>query len=85
MFFLSDDEKFLVKTMRKNECETFTAMLPEYYGHIESNPDTLLTRFYGVYGIKDAGRTVSQVACGERSDLSFLGWRRLRLVLFRPD
>lgn len=59
MFFLSDDEKFLVKTMRKSECQTMIEMLPQYYRHIESNPDSLLTRFYGVYGVKQVhGRTV---------------------------
>ncbi len=29
MFFLSDDQKFLVKTMRKSEIHTLIAMLPE--------------------------------------------------------
>lgn len=31
MFFLSDDERFLVKTMRKTEIRTLITMLPEYY------------------------------------------------------
>lgn len=29
MFFLSDDEKFLIKTMRKSEIKTLIAMLPQ--------------------------------------------------------
>jgi len=28
MFFLSDDERFLIKTMRKNELRTLVDMLP---------------------------------------------------------
>jgi hypothetical protein len=31
MFFLSDDERFLVKTMRKTEIHTLLGMLPQYY------------------------------------------------------
>ncbi|PNH12633.1 Phosphatidylinositol 4-phosphate 5-kinase 9 [Tetrabaena socialis] len=31
MFFLSDDERFLVKTMRKTEIRTLIDMLPQYY------------------------------------------------------
>jgi hypothetical protein len=29
MFFLSDDERFIVKTMRKSEIRTLIAMLPQ--------------------------------------------------------
>ncbi len=31
MFFLSDDERFLIKTMRKTEIKTLIEMLPKYY------------------------------------------------------
>ena len=62
LFFLSDDEKFLVKTMRKSESKTLIEMLPQYYKHMESNPGSLVTRFYGVYGVKQVhGRTVRRV------------------------
>lgn len=52
LFFLSDDQKFLVKTMRKSEIHTLIAMLPGYYKHMETNGDSLVPRFFGVYGIK---------------------------------
>ena len=62
LFFLSDDEKFLVKTMRKSESKTLIDMLPAYYRHMEANPGSLITRFYGVYGVKQVhGRTVRSV------------------------
>ena len=66
LFFLSDDEKFLVKTMRKSESKTLIDMLPAYYRHMEANPGSLITRFYGVYGVKQVhGRTVRSVVwCG---------------------
>jgi 1-phosphatidylinositol-4-phosphate 5-kinase len=55
MFFLSDDEKFLIKTTRKNEMKTLIDLLPAYYRHMEANPGSLVTRFYGVHGVKMVG------------------------------
>ncbi len=32
---------------------------PQYYAHMVANPDSLVPRFYGVYGVKQVhGRTV---------------------------
>ncbi|KAG2487447.1 hypothetical protein HYH03_014014 [Edaphochlamys debaryana] len=59
MFFLSDDERFLVKTMRKTEIRTLIDMLPKYYSYMESQPANLVIRFFGVHGVKQVhGRTV---------------------------
>ncbi|KAJ9521064.1 hypothetical protein QJQ45_022785 [Haematococcus lacustris] len=59
LFFLSDDEQYIIKTMRKSEIKTLMAMLPEYYHHMERSKESLVTRFYGVYGVKQVhGRTV---------------------------
>jgi 1-phosphatidylinositol-4-phosphate 5-kinase len=61
LFYISYDDRFLIKTMRRNEMKTFLKMLPDYYQHIQSNPHTLLTKFYGLYRIKmrsKAGRKV---------------------------
>ncbi|GFR45455.1 hypothetical protein Agub_g6852 [Astrephomene gubernaculifera] len=59
MFFLSDDERFLVKTMRKTEIRTLIDMLPKYYSYMESQPGNLVIRFFGVHGVKQLhGRTV---------------------------
>jgi len=59
MFFLSDDEKFIIKTMRKSESKVLVEMLQSYYTHMEANPDSLVPRYYGVHGVKQVhGRTV---------------------------
>jgi 1-phosphatidylinositol-4-phosphate 5-kinase len=61
LFYISHDDRFLIKTMRRNEMKTFLKMLPAYYQHIQSNPHTLLTKFYGLYRIQmhsKAGRKV---------------------------
>ena len=56
MFFLSDDEKFLIKTTRKSEIKTLIEMLPAYFKHMEAYPGSLVTRFYGVHGVKQVGK-----------------------------
>jgi hypothetical protein len=54
-----DDERFLVKTMRKGEAHVLLDMLPAYYEHVQRHPHTLLTRFFGVHRITPAhGRAV---------------------------
>ncbi|KAG2429639.1 hypothetical protein HXX76_010869 [Chlamydomonas incerta] len=59
MFFLSDDERFLVKTMRKTEIKTLLELLPKYYSYMEGQPQNLVIRFFGVHGVKQVhGRTV---------------------------
>lgn len=52
LFYISHDDRFLIKTMRRNEMRTLLAMLPQYYEHIQNNPHTLVTKFYGLYRIK---------------------------------
>ena len=47
VFFVSQDERFIIKTMRKEEVKLLLRALPQYYAHVATHPDTLLTRFYG--------------------------------------
>ncbi|KAK9815589.1 hypothetical protein WJX72_006406 [[Myrmecia] bisecta] len=65
VFFLSDDDRFLIKTVRKDEMRILLDLIPKYYRHCETNPDTLLTRFYGVHRVKPInGRKVRFVVMG---------------------
>lgn len=52
LFYISHDDRYLIKTMRRNEMKTFISMLPYYFDHVQSNPHTLVTKFYGLYRIK---------------------------------
>ena len=52
LFYISHDDRYLIKTMRRNEMKTFLSMLPHYFDHVQSNPHTLVTKFYGLYRIK---------------------------------
>jgi 1-phosphatidylinositol-4-phosphate 5-kinase len=59
VFFVSQDERFIIKTMRKEEVKLLLRTLPLYYAHVASHPDTLISRFYGIHRITLAsGRKV---------------------------
>jgi 1-phosphatidylinositol-4-phosphate 5-kinase len=51
-FFFSHDRKFLIKTMRLDEMNSFFSMIKSYYKHVKNNRDSILARIYGVYTIK---------------------------------
>eukprot|EP00775_Hariotina_reticulata_P005077 gene5077-5318_t len=59
MFLLSEDERFLVKTMRKSEMRVLMEMLPAYTKHMEKYPHSLITRFFGLHKVTPLhGRSV---------------------------
>jgi len=51
-FFFTHDTQFLIKTMSKVECKFLRKILPQYYAYVMANPNTLLTRFYGIHRVK---------------------------------
>ncbi len=51
-FFYTHDRKYMIKTVTQSECKFLRKILPAYYAHIAQNPQTLLTRFYGVHRVK---------------------------------
>ena len=55
VFYLSDDERFLVKTVSREEARLLLARIPAYFRHCAAHPRTLLTRFYGVHRVKALG------------------------------
>lgn len=64
MFFLTDDERFIIKSARKAEVSTLLTLLPAYHKHLGAHPDSLIARFYGVYGIKQKGLGAKTVCEG---------------------
>ena len=60
VFYLSDDDRFMIKTIRGEEVRLLLSLLPAYHAHCRAHPDTLLTRFHGLHRVKPAsGATVS--------------------------
>ncbi|MCO5575956.1 hypothetical protein L7F22_029763 [Adiantum nelumboides] len=55
IFFLSHDDRFLIKTLRRPELKVLLKMLPSYYNHVCKYENTLITKFFGLHRIKLAG------------------------------
>ncbi|EFC37710.1 phosphatidylinositol-4-phosphate 5-Kinase [Naegleria gruberi] len=55
LFFFSADMQYMLKTVTKKESKFLRKILPDYYNHVMANPNTLITRFYGMYSIKPRG------------------------------
>ncbi|KAL6749605.1 PIP5K-domain-containing protein [Haematococcus lacustris] len=58
VFFLSHDDRFFVKTLRKGEVLLLYNMLPIYCKHMAHHPHSLLTRFFGLHRIKTVSKQV---------------------------
>lgn len=50
-FFITLDNRFLIKTINQAEMSEMNNFLPHYFKYIASNPDTLLTRVLSVFSI----------------------------------
>ncbi|KAB8089574.1 hypothetical protein EE612_014541 [Oryza sativa] len=52
VFFLSQDDRFMIKTLRKSEVQVLLRMLPKYYHHVRTYENTLITKFFGLHRVK---------------------------------
>ena len=51
-FYFSRDYKYIIKTIHHAEHKFLRKILREYYNHVQSNPNTLLSQFYGLHRVK---------------------------------
>eukprot|EP00210_Caulerpa_lentillifera_P003479 g3319.t1 len=51
IFYLSHDDRFIIKTMKASEMKHLFAKLSIYYEHMRKNPQTLVTKFYGLHRV----------------------------------
>lgn len=51
-FFYSSDGKYMVKTMTTAESKFLRRILPDYFKHCCSNPNTMIAKFCGMYRVK---------------------------------
>jgi 1-phosphatidylinositol-4-phosphate 5-kinase len=49
MFFLTNDDEFILKTVMHKESEFLQKLLPGYYMNLNQNPHTLLPKFFGMF------------------------------------
>lgn len=47
LFYLTEDEMFIIKTVDHSEAGFLLKLLPQYYMNIVQNPRTLLPKFFG--------------------------------------
>ncbi|EEP75695.1 phosphatidylinositol-4-phosphate 5-kinase its3 [Uncinocarpus reesii 1704] len=58
-FYFSRDYKYIIKTIHHAEHKLLRRILRDYYEHIENNPNTLISQFYGLHRVKMAyGRKI---------------------------
>lgn len=51
-FFYSPDGKYMIKTMTNTESKFLRRITPHYFHHCAMNPNTLITKFLGMYRVK---------------------------------
>lgn len=51
-FYFSRDYKYIIKTIHHAEHKFLRKILKNYYTHVENNPNTLLSQFYGLHRVK---------------------------------
>ncbi|XVF00693.1 hypothetical protein REPUB_Repub04eG0023300 [Reevesia pubescens] len=57
IFYVSHDDKFVIKTLKRSELKVLLKMLPKYYNHVKEHENTLITKFFGLHRITLPGRT----------------------------
>ncbi|VFQ92107.1 unnamed protein product [Cuscuta campestris] len=60
-FYLTNDDKYMIKTMKKSEVKVFIRMLPAYYSHVRAFENTLVTKFFGLHCVKMTGTAQKKV------------------------
>ncbi|XP_020102881.1 LOW QUALITY PROTEIN: phosphatidylinositol 4-phosphate 5-kinase 1-like [Ananas comosus] len=55
IFYLTQDDRFMIKTVKKSEVKVLIRMLHSYYQHVCRYHNTLVTKFYGVHCVKPIG------------------------------
>ncbi|KAI7739492.1 hypothetical protein M8C21_003789, partial [Ambrosia artemisiifolia] len=54
-FYLTQDDRFMIKTVKKSEVKVLIKMLPSYYEHVCRYENSLVTKFFGVHCVKPVG------------------------------
>ncbi|CAJ1958927.1 unnamed protein product [Sphenostylis stenocarpa] len=60
-FYLTNDDRYMIKTMKKAEAKVFMRMLPAYYKHVRAFENTLVTKFFGLHCVKLTGSAQKKV------------------------
>ncbi|KAL5982602.1 Phosphatidylinositol 4-phosphate 5-kinase 1 [Asimina triloba] len=55
-FYLTQDDRFMIKTLKKSEVKVLLRMLPSYYKHFCHYENSLVAKFFGLHCVKPVGR-----------------------------
>lgn len=58
VFYVSQDDQFIIKTVQHKEAEFLQKLLPGYYMNLQQNKRTLLPKFFGLYCYQSLGKNV---------------------------
>ncbi|XP_014489750.1 phosphatidylinositol 4-phosphate 5-kinase 5-like isoform X3 [Vigna radiata var. radiata] len=81
-FYLTNDDKYMIKTMKKAEVKVLLRLLPSYYNHFRDYKNTLLTKYYGLHCVKLNGpiqKKVRFIIMGNLFSSEFITHRRYDL------
>lgn len=51
-FYLINDDRYMIKTMKKSEVTALLRMLSAYYNHFRAYENSLVTKYYGLHCVK---------------------------------
>eukprot|EP00347_Sterkiella_histriomuscorum_P008734 403343955 len=51
LFYYTEDQKYMLKTISRDEFKKLKEILKQYYNHIQNNPFTLITKFFGLHKV----------------------------------
>ncbi|ONK78419.1 uncharacterized protein A4U43_C02F18570 [Asparagus officinalis] len=60
-FYLTNDDRYMIKTVKKSEVKVLLRMLPAYYNHVRAFENTLVTKFFGLHCVKLTGAAQKKV------------------------
>ena len=52
MFYYTKDKNYLIKTIPLREFDKFKSVLKDYFTHMKSNPESLISRFFGLHRVR---------------------------------
>ncbi|XP_072157931.1 phosphatidylinositol 4-phosphate 5-kinase type-1 alpha isoform X8 [Bemisia tabaci] len=62
IFYVTEDDEFIMKTVQHKEGEFLQKLLPGYYMNLNQNPRTLLPKFFGLYCYQCNSKNIRLVA-----------------------
>ncbi|KAI6183210.1 PIPK domain-containing protein [Aphelenchoides bicaudatus] len=61
IFYVSADDKFIIKTVQHKEADFLCKLLPGYYMNLQQNPRTVLPKFFGLFCYQSLGKNIRLV------------------------